>query len=246
MNDSSSPSDSVIQIEIAKQNILEPKILIDFHNLKLVRIFALGLHMVLILLLIFVQEAHSLGHKLKDFSFWMLALSTVYFIGVVLRNFDKRPTTYLAGFFHAIWVLSGFNIITTMFFYIPLTENDNLGYKTLLLTVQSVYFGCQSIDFALNKLLLQMTASIAFIVTITSSYGLFMLYLNYMKNGRMPTFNDVKNLTYKSIFLYFFIIVTSWLTYVIIHRYKYVIVKKKAAQASLRVGVIKSHIISKN
>lgn len=240
MDDSSLPPDLTIQIEIANQNMLQPKLLIDYHILKIFRIAMLGIHLLLMTLILFIGKTQSNYSKTQDLTFFILTLSIIYLFGVVIRNADKRPTTFMAGYFHAIWAFSMFSIIHMLFFTIPFHENPNESLQYLLVITRIVCGLALSADFTLNKLLLQKMISILNLVLIMISYAICYFFTQNENEDSTTSSNYVNKSLYLTYLLYFFIISTSWLLYLILHRHKYHFVKRKVGQPKIKVGLIKT------
>jgi len=239
MYDSSYITESAIQIEIVKQNTLQPKILINYHTLKLIRIVVLGFHILLIGLTLFISNKYNDTSILKDFSFWMVVLSTVYFIVVVVRNLDKQPTNHLAGYFHAVWTLSGYCFAENLLLYLNSSSSPFEMERKLLFFIILVFYGCLSVDFMLNRLLLQKIASLAYIILIVSLHSIYVFFNHSNEEIEQNETIIAVQRSYLHHMLFFFISLTTWLIYILVHRYKYEIVKKLSAQKSIRVVSIK-------
>ena len=239
MSDSSSLSDSPLKIEIGKLNVLEPKLPISYNQLKLVRALVLGAHVFIIMMLLYVQREQKLSSLSLDFTIWITALSAIYFLVVIMRDTDREPTTKLSGYFQALWVFVSFALTRALLFDFPLQQIDGRGHYWAHLAARGLLFLAVYFDFIVNKLLIQKTWSCVIMMGVVSAYCAGLMVDEYKTNGNMPDLGIVDRNAYMSLLLDVFIVLAFWLIYVIVHRYKFEVVKKKAEKMTLRVVSLK-------
>ena len=174
---------------------------------------------VLIALFMEIDHFAEIG---KQLYFWIFCLSFLYFLYMAIKSNEKMESNYVSGVFHALWALSLTNLIISAFFVVPFHEHrDNLPLLFEIIIGLFVFFTL-SIDFVINKLLIQRVIAAIAMTVILLFYGLYVAYQHNYNNIDLPVMIKVKG--YHILFyliIYKMLNEIIWLCYTYIHPYKF-------------------------
>ena len=232
-------NDNILTIEVPAQKELKNRLPVSSSLIRFFRIFFLVNYLLFGALLGMFMEIDKFAELGKELYFWVFCLSFVYFVFMVIQDHDKMESNYISGTFHALWALSLTSLVISAFFVAPFHERkDNLPLLFEIITGLFVFFTL-SLDFVINKLLIQKVIAAVVMTIIILLYGSYVAYQHFGNEIELPDMLNAKGY-YVLLWLLIYKMLNEfiWMTYTYVHPYKFKLIEGSNANSTINLETV--------